>query len=155
MRKSIFRSAISLMAVGLISACAYGPKAERKTPMSYLSGESYETGPSGATDQILIPVVKRKEKATLIEGHVLTGEGIESTYLKNVQVGLYALDGTRVHLSTTGEGGEFRIHTPIHNGKYILKLLSNRYGGETPIEVSSYSLANVTIQAKKALTPSP
>jgi hypothetical protein len=135
--------------LGVGSACVYGPKAERKTPMSHLSGENYETGPMGGRDQLILPVVKRKEKATLIEGQVLVGEGIEASPLRNVQVGLYDSDDHLIYTSTSGAGGQFRIHTPVQNGKYLLRLVSNQYNGETPIEVTSYTLTNVLIRAYK------
>jgi hypothetical protein len=137
-----------LIGVGLISSCAYGPKAERKTPLSYLSGENYETGPGGQADQLVIPVVKRKEQATLIEGRVFAGEGINTVQVRNVQVGLYDHEGHLLLTSTSAEGGQFQFQAPIRNGKYRLKLNSDRYRGEVPLEVSSYTIKDVLIRAE-------
>jgi hypothetical protein len=130
----------------LIGSCVYGPKAERKTPLSYLDGENYATTVEGYSDVLAVPLAIRKEKATQIDGKVLLGEGIAGVPIKNQKVALYSPEGKLLSEVTSGNAGEFRIKSAIRNGSYVLKVVSDSYSGEVPITIKDYTLENVVLK---------
>jgi|GEM_PF-2094146 len=131
----------------LISSCVYGPKAERKTTLSYLNGENYETTAQAGSDAAVIPIVKRKEKATQIDGVVLTGEGVAATPVKNLSVTFYDAKKKVLKNIFTDEDGRFSFSTQLKNGEYLAKITDDKYAGQTTIDVNSYKPEAIVIKA--------
>lgn len=144
------RSFVSLSCILLVLnstvGCVVGPKTEMKTPLSALNGENYDTSPDGKINQILIPIVHTKARATRIRGRVLQRDGIVEVPLKNVKVGIYA-KGSLLKESTTDLNGDFALSGVFKNGTYQLKLISSHFSAERSVDVSSYEVENVILEA--------
>ncbi len=128
--------------------CVYGPKAERKTSLSYLNGESYETASDSGTDKLMVPLIKRKEKLTRIQGSVVSGEGISQIPVKRIPIGIYSQDGKLIQETSTDLDGRFSIAETLNNGRYLLKVTGDKYTGEEILEITSYEIGNVVVRAK-------
>lgn len=132
----------------LLSSCVYGPKSERKSPLNYLSGDHYETSRTGS-DQYIIPVVKKKEKPTRIEGAVSVKAGMFATPLRHLNLVLLKPNGTQVHEFSTDSEGKFSFSAHLKNGSYQLKIKSEKYSGSLSFEVKSYEVSNLSLIASK------
>jgi hypothetical protein len=138
-----------LACMGFLSSCVYGPKAEKKSPLNVLNGENYDnSSATGQSDQLLVPVVKRKERITRIRGSVVRKEGIADVPLKNVRLELIAGDGKPLEKVATDIYGEFSLSGVFKNGNYVLRVASEKYGGELSFKVEDYEVDHLVVQAK-------
>lgn len=132
-----------------LSACAYGPKTEKKSPLNVLNGENYQTAPDGTVDRPVIPIVKRKERTTEVQGKVMLAAGLGAVPVQGVAIGLFAEDGKMLANTTSGIGGEFALKAPVKNGVYKLKTIDDKYSGNYPVAVESYSVSGILFQVQK------
>ncbi len=140
----------SVIVAAVLVGCAYGPKTEKKSPLNVLNGENYQTGPAGTTNQLVVPIVKRKHRSTEVQGKVMMQAGLGAVPVQGVEIGLFADDGKMLANGTSGVGGEFVLQVPVKNGVYKLKTIGTKYTGQYPVAVQSYSVTGILFQVQRA-----
>jgi hypothetical protein len=139
---------IATIAVPWSGGCTYGPKAERKSTLSYLNGEQYITPTEGPT-QLVVPIVKRRERNTQIKGRVVVKDGAIETPIRYAKVTLLELSGKTVVETMSDLGGEFLLKGAIKNGTYQLVGTLGQKKCLQIIVVDRYELNNVICQLKE------
>jgi hypothetical protein len=139
----------------LLSACAYGPKTENKSPLSVLNGENYETTPTGASGSSVmgVPIVKTKERATHVRGKVVVRAELVDVPVRFVKLAVFSNEGAKLQEATTDSDGSFNLVAILKNGIYRLEVLSPRYSGELTFEVRQYEIENIVLQARSKTSP--
>ncbi|MGE3973503.1 MAG: hypothetical protein AB7F59_03145 [Bdellovibrionales bacterium] len=116
-----------------LSACARGPKTEKKSPLNYANGEHYQQ-----TANILgVPVLERVEKQTKIKGQVIVKGQPFNTPLRFQKMALKNKDNVVLKTSTNSEG-IFEFTGEIPNGFYRVELVSERYKAAAEVHVTAY-----------------
>lgn len=146
-----------IFCVVLFSSCAYGPKTEKKSPLNALNGENYVTSAEGGTmgttlnsGGVALPIaMKRKDRATEVQGKVMMQAGLGAVPVQGVEIGLFAEDGKMLANGSSGIGGEFTLRVPVRNGVYKLKTIGDKYEGQYPVAVQSYSVTGILFQVQK------
>ena len=128
----------------LLSACVYGPKAERKSPLNYLNGEHYEQSPEFAFKNPA-PILKRKDKETEIKGIVQLDAKPLPQPINRATVTLKDSSGKKIADTTTNVNGGFKLHAKIHNGRYSLEVSSRKYYDKKYFTVDKYNIENLII----------
>ncbi|MBO9668153.1 MAG: hypothetical protein J7501_15230 [Bdellovibrio sp.] len=131
-------------------------KTEVKSPLEYLSGETYgvkgETpvgqGTGAWNGPEAIPVTGVKNKVTRVRGTLMLGDGIAATPLKFTLVRLVDESGKTVAEVSSDIGGQFVLSGVFPNGHYVAELVSAKYRGSAKIYVNSYNM-EVSIHAEK------
>jgi hypothetical protein len=151
-------SATTIAAIFLFSACVYGPKAERKSPLNYLNGENYESSPQGP-DKMVVVMAKRKDRTTRLRGRVVRKEGLVEVPVKQARVTLSNAEKATVAEARTDLNGEFALAGVIPNGRYRIAAESEWRSGTKAdgikeermlmtqtIDVNAYEIDNIIIR---------
>ena len=123
------------------TSCAYGPKT-KASGLEVLNGSNYEG--SRVSAPLAIPIVKRRESNSVITGTVLLEQnGIPTPVfhekLQLIQDGKILLD------TVTAAGGRFQFSAPLVNGRFELKIDSDRYLGSRDFYLDGYKMENLQV----------
>lgn len=144
MKKIIFAFALFCL-----TSCIYGPSVEHKSPLNALNGENYQTAQSETPSTLLVPFAEKKERTTKIEGQLIIQEDMSlGTPLRYISLDLLNSKGESVQKVSTLNDGHFTFSGVFQNGSYTIKVDSKKYSGEFKLEVRSYSIEKIIIQAK-------
>jgi len=131
-----------------ISSCVYGPETEKKSIFNYLNGKHYRQ-PAFA-EAVRLPVFKEQIVNTSIKGRILLSNFTipvkfeELILVKNEDVVLE---------TTSGYDGSFHFFGALPNGKYKIKVKSEKYFGEKKVLVDRYDISNVIFLIEKRIGP--
>lgn len=136
----------------LVLACASKEKTEVKNPLEYLSGKTYGVqgeAPAGQAEGVWkgpsgIPVTGVKNQTTRVSGTLMLGSGISSAPLKFTMVRLVNENGKIVAETTSEISGKFVLSGVIPNGRYVARVVSQKFSGEVKVFVDRYDI-NVII----------
>jgi len=127
------------MILGLCD-CIHGPKTEKKSPLNYLNGDHYQE--EGRI--FSVPVLERKTVLTKIRGQVMFDLKPVGEPLRFQKIGLY-LGENKIFETTSDQYGRFEFRESIANGSYRLILMSEKYQGSTPLEVTKYEIGGIEL----------
>ena len=140
----IFKCIILL--IGCFS-CATGPKAEKKSPLNYLSGDHYD---SDITSGVLPIRIERKRKNTSLSGDCFFQRAQDDfKYPAKFQRIILLKEQKEVASSSTDGNGHFEINSYLKNGEYELALDSVKYRGKKRIDISKYSHEKISLEVSK------
>ena len=141
-------SKISLIVLAMVylAACVTG-EGERKSPLNVLNADHYQSAPMVGYDGVVIPILKRKDKLTTVSGRLVVGEALNEVPLKFQKIQILKGKNTMSEI-TTDANGNFVFNAALANGKYSLFLPSKKYIANASIEVQSYEIKNLVVQAK-------
>jgi hypothetical protein len=132
----------------LFVACASKEKTEVKNPLEYLNGKTYGVqgeAPAGQAEGVWkgpsgIPVAGVKNQMTRVTGTLMVGTGISSTPLKFTLVRLVDENGITVAETTSELNGQFVLSGVIPNGRYVARVISQKFSGEVKVFVDRYDI---------------
>lgn len=133
----------------ILVGCVYGPKQERKSPLNYLNGEHYEVNEYTAGNQLVLPVAKKKAKATHIRGALFVKEGILPVPLKFQVLVLTNKDGEILAETTSDSSGQFQFSEVLKNGDYLIQIQADKYEAKFPIDVQAYEINDLIVEAHR------
>jgi hypothetical protein len=146
----IRKSLICLLVLSFSGCIVRGPKTENKTPLAALNGKSYDVSEDSGGQRLLVPILTKKDRASVIEGRLEMKNGIASVPLRFVKIGLFDSGEKLVTESTTDPSGIFRLNGIVPNGSYKVKVLSEKYRGSATVDVKDYVTHDVLIFAESS-----
>lgn len=132
----------------VLPACVYGPSTEHKSSLDVLNGKNYDTSPMG-TDNVILPIIKTKDRQTHVAGKIVYSEGLVEVPLKFVHVSLLTPDNRALTEASTDAQGEFTLIGVFPNGQYRLLLTADGWSGEKPLVINDYDIKGIVIAAQR------
>jgi hypothetical protein len=142
---------LAAAALAVTVSCVTGKRAEDKTGLDRLNGESYMTDSSATLmAQPVIPLYigDQKQRTTKVTGAVWRGEGIEKTPVGQAVVQIVK-DGKVLAEVTSAPNGDFKLFPVLPNGGYTLRAQSGELKSEMPFYVKGYEVKDLNITIGK------
>ena len=134
-----------------LTSCVSGPNSERKNPLNYLNGEHYRQSPTGGGDQLVLPILKRKDKLTMISGQTVLKSGILVTPVRHAKIELFDSNKKMVATTTSNNMGEYQLSGRLKNGSYSINVETKSLQLSRSLSIDRYKIEGLIfyLQPKK------